>query len=202
MADTYANYNELAAAEVKGVDYDIHFHRVIGSKTIIFTPHGGGIEPGTSELVKAVASGLYNWYEFEGMKPSKNSVLHITSIHFDEPLVLKMVGEASNAMVLHGYADLSVKHTQVGGLDDHLRDNVIRELKMEGFSAGIASGVLSGINPNSITNRISRGQGVQLEISALQRGAFFKNGDTSRANRVNITDEFIKYVKALQKAMG
>ncbi|MBA9028822.1 poly-gamma-glutamate hydrolase family protein [Peribacillus huizhouensis] len=44
MADTYANYKELAAVEVKGVDYDIRSHKVNGSKTIIFTPHGGDIE--------------------------------------------------------------------------------------------------------------------------------------------------------------
>ncbi|KAB2334824.1 replication protein [Cytobacillus depressus] len=202
MADTYANYKELAAVEVKGVDYDIHYHKVNGSKTIIFTPHGGGIEPGTSELVKAVATSFYNWYEFDGMKPSGNSILHITSTHFDEPIALKMVGESLYSMALHGYNDTSMKHTNVGGLDYNLRDRVIKELKTEGFSAGVARDGLSGTEPKNITNRTSRGKGVQLEISTLQRQAFFINADTSRANRINTTDVFKKYVKALQKAMG
>ncbi|MBS4193168.1 poly-gamma-glutamate hydrolase family protein [Bacillus sp. FJAT-49705] len=201
MAETYANYKELAAAEVKGVDYDIRYHKVNGSKTIIFTPHGGGIEVGTSEVVKAVAVSFYNWYEFDGMKPSGNSILHITSTHFDEPIALKMVCESLYSMALHGYNDTSNKHTQVGGLDYNLRDRVIKELKREGFSAGITRDRLSGTNHKSITNRTSRGKGVQVEISTLQRRAFFINGDTSRANRINSTDEFKRYVKALQKAI-
>ena len=48
-------------------------------------PHGGGIEPGTTEIAEAVAGHEHTFYSFSGVKARGNSVLHITSSRFDEP---------------------------------------------------------------------------------------------------------------------
>jgi phage replication-related protein YjqB (UPF0714/DUF867 family) len=202
MADKYANYAALAAAEKLGVDYQINTKKQNGAKSIIFTPHGGSIEAGTSEVVKEVAKGFHNWYDFAGIKPTGNTDLHITSTHFDEPQALQMLGEATHAMSLHGYSDSANAHTEVGGLDAELVEIVIQELQKEGFSASVATGGIAGLEPENITNRTSRGMGVQLELSTLQRQNFFTNNDFTSANRGNTTDTFKRYVRALRRAMN
>ncbi len=66
--DTYSSYVELSAAELEGVDY-----RVLAqsrSTIVVLAPHGGGIEPGTSEIAWEVAGGEFSLYLFEGLKAS------------------------------------------------------------------------------------------------------------------------------------
>ncbi|WP_369252114.1 poly-gamma-glutamate hydrolase family protein [Streptomyces sp. R41] len=58
----------------------------------------------------------------------------------------------------------------------------------------------AGDNPRSICNRNLSGRGVQLELSTAQRAAFFKDGDMGMANRSNRSEEFNRYVAAVQTA--
>jgi phage replication-related protein YjqB (UPF0714/DUF867 family) len=55
----------------------------------VIAPHGGGIEPGTSELATAIAGDDFSLYLFEGLKSAGNGELHITSTNFDEPISAK-----------------------------------------------------------------------------------------------------------------
>jgi hypothetical protein len=41
---------------------------------------------------------------------------------------------------------------------------------------------------------------IQLELSSAQRAAFFKDGDMTTANRSNVTEDFNRYVEAVQVA--
>ncbi|MGA9599177.1 MAG: poly-gamma-glutamate hydrolase family protein [Methylocystis sp.] len=52
--DLYNSFAELAAAETEGVHYQI---RVIerASKIVVVAPHGGKIEPGSSETAALIA---------------------------------------------------------------------------------------------------------------------------------------------------
>jgi phage replication-related protein YjqB (UPF0714/DUF867 family) len=52
--DKYNDFNHLAANESAGVDYRIRTLPV--GSTLVLAPHGGGIEPGTSELTEAIAA--------------------------------------------------------------------------------------------------------------------------------------------------
>jgi phage replication-related protein YjqB (UPF0714/DUF867 family) len=65
-------------------------------------PHGGGIEPGTSELADAIAGSDLSFYTFEGLKSSGNTDLHITSTRFDEPMCLTLLASSSVVVTLHG----------------------------------------------------------------------------------------------------
>lgn len=77
---------------MKGVDYEIRSKIVPSSIVVVLAIHGGGIEPGTSELANQIGNeGNYTLYGFDGMKSSGNSDLHITSTRFDEPLCLNLV---------------------------------------------------------------------------------------------------------------
>ena len=44
-----------------------------GSLVAIIAPHGGKIEPGTSEIVRSIAAEDYNFCAFEGIKPAGNN---------------------------------------------------------------------------------------------------------------------------------
>src|SRR5262245_27911874 len=101
MADKYRNFAALAAAERSGIDYDILARRA-QTAFVIVAPHGGGIEAGTSELADAVAGATHSFYAFEGLKPSGNQDLHITSTRFDEPMCLSLIAASDVVVTLHG----------------------------------------------------------------------------------------------------
>ena len=56
MADTYPNFAALAQHERSGIDYRVVVRRAEPAFAIM-APHGGGIEPGTSEIADAIAAG-------------------------------------------------------------------------------------------------------------------------------------------------
>ncbi|MBE0583253.1 MAG: poly-gamma-glutamate hydrolase family protein, partial [Desulfofustis sp.] len=82
--DTYANFSLLEQHEH---DFSIELaDRKVA--TTILAPHGGGIEPHTSEIARLIAGDEYNYFLFNGTKPSGNSTLHITSHRWDHPQAL------------------------------------------------------------------------------------------------------------------
>jgi phage replication-related protein YjqB (UPF0714/DUF867 family) len=83
--DTYRNFIELSKKEVDGVDFRVVILGQPTASTVVVAPHGGGIEPGTSQVAQAIADDNFNLALFEGIKASGNSILHITSTNFDEP---------------------------------------------------------------------------------------------------------------------
>ena len=62
--DKYKDFTQLAANESAGVDYQIRT-RPAGT-TLVLAPHGGGIEPGTSELAEAIAASDHSFYILRG----------------------------------------------------------------------------------------------------------------------------------------
>lgn len=163
MPDKYASFAELSAAEAESA-YRIEIQET-GSSVALIAPHAGKIEPGTSQICKAVAGGHLTYYLFEGCKASDNRDLHITSSRFDEPRGLAIAKSARIVITFHGQAgdDLFVN---VGGLANGLRNSMIAELKSAGFVAGSqANPALQGLDADNICNRGSEKQGLQLEIS-------------------------------------
>src|SRR6266705_28649 len=87
-------------------------------KTTILAPHGGGIEPGTSELCLAVAgyhpadlsqfppAGVtYDYWMFEGLRDRDrgNLELHVTSTGCDDGVAVSLCAGSLNALTLHGF---------------------------------------------------------------------------------------------------
>ena len=170
MADRYRNFEELRQSEREGVDFRICCTRREQAVTIV-APHGGKIEPVTSEIAAAIAGAEYNVYCFEGMKPSGNSALHITSANFDEPRCVELVSTSDYVVTVHGLSGTN-EAIDVGGLDQVLRDSICAYLVGGGFTAQvIESGAHAGTDPRNICNRGSRGAGVQLEITRALRDA-------------------------------
>lgn len=195
-SDNYANFAELAAANVRGVDYNI-ITRSTTSDVAIIAIHGGGIEPGTTELASQIAVDKFNYYTFYGMKSSNNSFLHITSNNFDEPLARNMVSKSSKTLSIHGCAGTD-KFTYVGGLDKVMAAKVKKSLKAAGFKVMDAPSNLDGSNTLNIANSNAAGAGVQIELSNGLRASFFK--DLTTNGRLTKTDAFNKYVNAINSS--
>jgi len=76
MADKYASFQELARSEPRGV-YRVR-SRPRRATIAVIAPHGGSIEPGTSEIALKIAGLDFSFYAFEGRRKQHNNCLHIT----------------------------------------------------------------------------------------------------------------------------
>lgn len=175
MADKYQNYEQLRRNEIIGVDYQIRC--IYTANIAIVAPHGGKIEPGTTDIAEAVADSQYSLYSFEGLKKNNNyKDLHITSTRFDEPLALELIREANRVITIHGVRGKEEEIVYLGGLDDELKQRVSQSLLRLAAEREPNLQVkkhdnpnLQGINPCNICNRGKTGKGVQLEITRKLR---------------------------------
>jgi len=195
--DFYKNYNQLKNNEIEGKDFAIET-QYVNSEVSIIAPHSGGIEPGTYEITKAIASYKYNYYIFAGIKDKNNQKLHISSDKFDEPLGLALAKKSKYIITIHGcLGESDIIH--IGGRDTISKKIISRELDKAGFAVTHAeSGYFSGKNPMNICNKSYRQKGVQLEISYSLRENMFR--DLSFEGRKKTTEVFQRFVKAVRKA--
>ena len=191
MIDKYVNYEELRNREKLNKDYRISWRKG-KTNSIIIAPHGGNIEPGTTELADAIAGKIHSFYTFEGVKPTTNSELHITSTSFDEPQGIKLVKESTNVLALHGCTG-GDEMVYVGGLDKALKENIQKKLVQSGFRTGEHDNPeLQGMNPYNICNRGKKGQGVQLELSAgLRKKMFYSLRAKDRDKKTEVFEKFV-----------
>ncbi len=173
MPDMYSSFSRLALNE----NHE-HFCMRVRSRhgTIaIIAPHGGKIEPGTSEIADAIAGNDLSFYAFEGKKPRGNRKLHITSTRFDEPGCMALIDEAITVISIHG-ENSEEKIVFIGGLDEQLQDQLRESLHRRGFRVEKhADPCLQGRDRENICNRGKTGKGVQLELSKGLRRSFFES---------------------------
>lgn len=195
--DRYVSFADLAANEVEGKDYRIAV-RYGRSGIAVIAPHGGGIEPGTSEVVFEFAAAGHTCYSFEGIKRSGNGILHITGSQFDEPVCLLIVGKSKAVVSVHGCSG-SHKCVYMGGLGEAAKRVIGRALAEAGFHVSERDG-LGGRNPRNICNRCPTGEGVQLELTAGLREAMFRG--LSPSGRSRRTAVFTRFTHVLKTAIG
>jgi len=194
--DRYGGYAELGRYEKDGVDFCVTL-RSGNSGIAVVAPHGGGIEPGTTEIAEAIAGGEHTFYGFEGLKVSGNRNLHLTSTKFDEPIGLDAIKRARVVLAIHGCEE----HRAIiymGGLDREMRKKVSKALVEAGFTVGEQPD-LAGSDPKNLCNRGIRGGGVQLEISSGLRRLMFEG--LSRQGRKKVTLVFHEFVTAVRQAI-
>jgi hypothetical protein len=135
----------------------------------------------------------WSWYEFNARLSSGNSVLHLTSTHFDDPRAIQVVEHVDRVVSVHGAAGSEPK-TLIGGLDVLAKDFVKKALEKRGFVVENATSDtgIAGQEPTNIANR-SRLGGVQLEMTTKQRAMLFKDENTSRSWREN-PDNWSQYM--------
>jgi len=191
VADLYNSYADLAASEPEGVHYRI---RVIdrASPVAIVAPHGGNIEPGTSQIAALIAADKFSLYCFEGLVSGRR--LHITSARFDEPRACALVEASEIAIAVHGRKDGDDKQTVwLGGLNQILRDAIGGALEHIGFKASTDHN-MQGRSPGNICNRGRMRAGVQLELPRSLRDTFFNDAFSRQAFAFAVRDSTLKEI--------
>lgn len=197
-SDKYRHFRALAQHEVAETDYQIQT-RAAG-RTLVVAPHGGGIEPGTSELADAIAGEDHSLYLFEGIKSTRNSDLHITSTAFDEPQCEAMLERADAVLAVHGESSPGFV-VSIGGLDTARIDRIRQVLANQGFDVQDAGKPhLAGKARDNVCNRGRTGGGVQLEIAEGLRRTFFRHL-SPRAERQHPTAAFERFVLAVREGL-
>jgi phage replication-related protein YjqB (UPF0714/DUF867 family) len=172
----FPNFAALKQAEREGVDFDI-VCRPRRSPVAVIAPHGGEIEPGTSEIAAAIAGDEFNLYCFEGRKPKGNTGLHIRSANFDEPKCLGLISSCDCVVTVHGCRK-GKRTVFLGGRDAELRDAICDRLEASGFrTARPPNADLQGVSPRNICNKGRRGCGAQLELSRDLRDELRDDGE-------------------------
>lgn len=189
MVDRYNTFNELAANEQLGVDYLVRVNDR-GTPSVILAPHGGRIEPGTSEIAEVIAGTDLSFYAFEALKTGAHGDLHITSHNFDEPKAISLVSRSWTAVAIHGRRNDGKSSVWVGGRASGLRDAIVAELRSAGFEAEYNER-LPGLDRANICNQTLSGEGVQLEIPRSLRRRLVAEADLLQAFR-----------KAIRKAIA
>jgi phage replication-related protein YjqB (UPF0714/DUF867 family) len=200
MPDKYPNFDVLSRNEVSGTDYQISVRRAKDAFAVV-APHGGGIEPGTSEIAHAIAAGEFSFYAFEGLKSSGNTDLHITSTRFDEPMCLTLIRQSGIVLTIHGEnSDGNGEPVFLGGQDAELGQLVDAALTAAGFEVRQHEDPrLQGVEPCNVCNRGTTGRGVQLELSRGLREQMFLS--LSREGRKHTTPKFHAFVDAIRSVL-
>jgi phage replication-related protein YjqB (UPF0714/DUF867 family) len=162
-------------------------------------PHGGGIEPGTSEISDAIAGDEHAFYAFEGLKVHGNAVLHLPSTSMDEPKCLWLAKMSETVISVHGcrgYGSI----VYIGGLDSLLILKIHEHLPSEGFTVlRHPNPELQGRHPKNICNLSATSKGVQLEITVGLRRQMFS--DLTIKGRKNPTKVFRRFVETIQQVL-
>lgn len=198
MPDKYSNFADLAKSNVEGADFTINFVDR-ESDVLVFGPHAGAIEPGTSEIVKAIAGNNLSYYLFEGTKADGNGELHITSTNFDEPQALNMVEKSQTVLAIHGEKSEN-KIVYLGGRNQHLQSHIQTTLNDAGYLTEFHENPgLQGTSFANICNRCASSSGVQLELSKGLRKTLFYS--LTSLGRKSNTPELIEFAEAVRQGL-
>ncbi|WP_154836542.1 poly-gamma-glutamate hydrolase family protein [Staphylococcus sp. Marseille-Q1834] len=202
--DYYSSFEDLDKHTTEGKDWRILTKNRKDNHILVTAIHGGGIEPGTTELARRIANiGKYDFYSFEGRLPKHNEKLHITSTVFNEPTLEKMLKHTDETISIHGYSGEDPV-VYVGGQDKKLAKSIKRSLEDKGFTVQKSPKGIEAMSSDNIINRDDEESGVQLELTTGQRALFFKNknlNQKTRSNSDNYTKTFYKFAKAVNEGI-
>jgi phage replication-related protein YjqB (UPF0714/DUF867 family) len=206
------NYEEILARKLMpGRDLRIEFGDAKIDQCLLIAPHGGGIEPGTSEIMRAVAMfGDWAWYDFAGfLRQGNKESLHITSTRFNEPTLLALLPQTKFVVSFHGAGEMGQPLASVGGKWKRGREAVVEAinassaqhgLKAVDATTGSTPAHLRGLDDENLTNRGKSGEGVQIEFSREARNLLFPP-NASREARGRRSTHLRPLARALHQAI-
>jgi phage replication-related protein YjqB (UPF0714/DUF867 family) len=194
----YRSIRELARRESQEGAYRIEYRRG-ASEVAIMAIHGGGIEPGTTEIADAVAGPDHSFYSFTGTKPKGNWRLHISSRCFDESIGRRIAETAGIVVTIHGCQG-NEPGVYLGGRHRGLKRAVSSALEAAGFFVA-EEPRFPGETRQNICNRGRLGSGVQVELTRALRRSFFIEL-SSAEGRSRRMPPFHRFVSALRQGIG
>lgn len=215
------SFTRINSRMFEGTDYSRTIND-LGTWLSVVCVHGGEIEPGTSEIGKAIKDQLgASWYEWDiktstVLGQSAFDVGHeldgnYQGCVFDDVGMVEMVKGSEDCIAFHGAADGNSSNgrpagalTCVGGDNLVFGEIIANHLNAAGFPAlndHASFPTLAGTGLRHPHNH-AKNLGVQLELSVTQRKNFFSGNDYSRPNRGNITPAFTAYKNAILAAIA
>ena len=166
MNNYYRSFKELQHHNISGMDYRIETQTLYPKEILIVAPHGGTIEPGTSEITKKISENKFNYYSFESLREHGSDYisLHITSHLFDEPKCIRWSRQHNWVATIHG-CNVESKKVYLGGLNRSLIKSVKDSLEKSRFAVEDNSHKYPGVHPNNICNIGKNKSGLQIELS-------------------------------------
>ena len=203
-SDTYKDFNDLKHHTTQNKDWKISTKHVKNDNILITAIHGGGIEPGSTEIARRIANiGKYDFYSFQGLLPADNQRLHITSTNYDEPQLMNMLAATKETISVHGFNGEDPL-IYIGGKDKYMAKAIRTELRKAGFTIKSSPKGIEAMSEDNFVNQNGTDTGVQLELTTKQRQLFFKDlklDKTTRNNSDNYTHTFYKFAKAVHKGI-
>lgn len=182
MNDKYNSMSELEAKTTENNDWEI-VTRNLGSQVIIAAIHGGGIEPGTTEIADLTAKkGEYDYFSFKGTKSKGNEDLHVTSRNYDQSVLIEMIKNKTNAVAIHG-CDGDGNIIYIGGKDQKLIHEMTKQFEQLNINVEQEPEHISGAHDDNIINCCKTGAGVQLELTPDLRKMCFNNQKCNKKSR-------------------
>ena len=166
MSIYYKSYKELQRENTYGIDYQIDTRIIFSKEFLIVAPHGGTIEPGTSEITKKIAGERFNYYSFESMRQygADYISLHITSHLFDEPGCIHWSDQHNWIVTIHG-CNVQSQQVYLGGLNYELKEYVKDSLIEASFPVANDGHKYGGVHPRNICNMGKHRAGLQIELA-------------------------------------
>jgi phage replication-related protein YjqB (UPF0714/DUF867 family) len=195
MTSINRSFKDLAKKHVEGRDYQIRIASK-RSRVLVMAPHGGKIEPGTSEIAEAIADSDYSLYCFEGLKSHAKKLFHVESHRFDEPSASQAVAKSEVIIAIHGQNNRKNAFIMIGGLNSDLRLCVEAALKAADFETRAATKTTRGSDPHNICNRGKLKAAVQLEISRRLRESLKNDDDQLHLFASSIRKAIQMYLKS------
>lgn len=184
MVDRFMSMSELIDQTEEHKDWQILYNNG-DANSIITAVHGGAIERGTSEIAQLISElGDYSFYTFKGIRKNKNHELHVTSKHFDEPILNELVPTHESVVSLHGCMGDEVA-VYIGGKDFELSFEMKQQLEKIGITVKPAPAHIAGMQTENFVNKGKRDAGVQLELTVAFRKKCFKNNKYNLQDREN-----------------
>lgn len=200
MIHVLGGFKRVSEKYIEGRDYRIR-KASRTSCVLVIAPHGGKIEPGTSEIAEAIAGRDYSLYCFEGLKSRANNQLHIKSHRFDERSALQAVSKSEVIIAIHGQVNRKNGFIMIGGLNSDLRLLIKETLEARGFEVRPTTKGTEGCHIDNICNRGRLGAGVQLEISRILRDLLVSDSNQLHLFASSIRKAMDMYLKS-QKAIS
>lgn len=196
----YSSYTELSREEKPNIDFKAAYRS--GVKTFLITaPHGGNIEPGSTEIADAIASDRFGFYAFNGLKRD-SSVLYLPSTSFDEPELLRVTKNYGTTISVH-IIDSSDRLVYIGGRFRQLSSAISQALTDKGYPVKPLPEASAAYNMSNFINKTAVG-GVQIEITTALASEMFRGPITSdriRQDPSRRTAEFTKFTATVRLAL-
>ena len=165
----------------------------------VIAPHGGHIEPGTSRLAAAIASRRYNLFDFQGLITPGAFDLHVTSTRFRHPRLTQLLDRSRAALSVHSMGRTGERTIWLGGLNQPLKQNVLRRLTDAGFHVNPDSPFFRGESPDNCVNLCAE-HGVQLELSRELFDELFVQARFVPVAQLKLTTKFKQMVAVTRQA--